>query len=425
MVSIDQRTRTDTEREPLDVEDFFDGQLPALAAEHSYLAVPGALELGVEPFTFDTPAGAWTVTLADERVLVERGSQGTAVQRLDAIELTDIVHDLRTPMTLLTAGSLTMVSGDLGDALDWWVVLRSLLDGRAVHTRGSVEFHDRDGEPLDLHRSFGPDDDAAELAHFLAEAGYLHVRDVFTEEEMAEVSNDMDAAAGTYAPDDGRSWWAGTASGEHLPVRLQYFHEHSERATALLDDDRFLRIGRLTTDGHRNRSEGNRVEALFKPIGVVEGISDVPWHKDCSLGRHSYQCSGLTVGISVTGADERSGQLAVVAGSHRALVQPAFFRPEWGLPIVDLPTRTGDVTVHCSCTMHMSHPPHRPGATGDVLRLLDAGVGTRSRPSEPRRAGPGSRAGSPHGQPGPRLPRLSNDVWVGGRAVPAPSLCSL
>ncbi len=58
MVSIDQRTRTDAEREPLDLEDFFDVQLPELAAEHSHLAVPGALELGVEPFTFDTPAGS-------------------------------------------------------------------------------------------------------------------------------------------------------------------------------------------------------------------------------------------------------------------------------------------------------------------------------------------------------------------------------
>jgi len=59
----------------------------------------------------------------------------------------------------------------------------------------------------------------------------------------------------------------------------------------------------------------------------------------------------------VTGADERSGQLAVVAGSNRALVQPAFARSSWGLPLIDLPTRTGDVTVHTSCTMHMSHHP--------------------------------------------------------------------
>ena len=72
---------------------------------------------------------------------------------------------------------------------------------------------------------------------------------------------------------------------------------------------------------------------------------------------HSYRCCGLTCGISVTGADARSGQLRVVAGSHRALVQPAFVRSSSDLPIVDLPTETGDVTVHCSCTLHMSQPP--------------------------------------------------------------------
>ena len=98
--------------------------------------------------------------------------------------------------------------------------------------------------------------------------------------------------------------------------------------------------------------------ALTKPIGVVKGISDVPWHKDCSLGRHSYECCSLTVGISVTGADAELGPAARrarvppragVAGS----LCPAGARPRG----VDLPTRTGDVTVHLSCTQHMSQPP--------------------------------------------------------------------
>ena len=73
MVSIDQRTRIDGEHELLDLEDFFEVQLPELAAEHSALAVPGAIELGVEPFTFDTPQGAWTLSLVDGRVVVRRG----------------------------------------------------------------------------------------------------------------------------------------------------------------------------------------------------------------------------------------------------------------------------------------------------------------------------------------------------------------
>jgi ectoine hydroxylase-related dioxygenase (phytanoyl-CoA dioxygenase family) len=105
--------------------------------------------------------------------------------------------------------------------------------------------------------------------------------------------------------------------------------------------------------------EGNAIEALIKPLEVVEGISDLPWHKDCSLGRHSYDCCSLTVGISVTGAGADSGQLRVIAGSHRALMWPAHLnRPEkYGLPIVDLPTRTGDITAHLSCTHHMAQAP--------------------------------------------------------------------
>ena len=357
MTSLDFRTRSDDEVLTVDVVDFFEDQLPVLAAKHSHLAVPGALELEVQTFSIDTPDGSWTLSITGGVVEVTGGNHGRAVVRLDAQDVTDIINDQRTPMTFLTAGTLDMPRGNLGDFLDWWVVLRSVLDGRAIHTAGSVDFHDSRGEPLDLHRSFAADDDPADAAHFLAEAGYVHLTGVFTEEEMTQVSAEMDAALPLYVPDDGRSWWARTSSGEHRAVRLQWFHEHSPTTAALLRDDRFLRIGRLTTDGHVARAGGNHVEALVKPIGIVEGISDVPWHKDCSLGRHSYECCGLTVGISVTGADERSGQLAVVAGSHRALVQPTFFRRSWQLPEVALPTRTGDVTVHCSCTLHMSYPP--------------------------------------------------------------------
>ena len=176
---------------------------------------------------------------------------------------------------------------------------------------------------------------------------------------MAEVSADMDRAAPTYTDGDGRSWWAATADGGRQVVRMQAFDAHSPTTAALLEDDRFLSLRDIPGVGHEfgARRSDNRIEALFKPIGVVEGISDVPWHKDCSLGRHSYECCSMTVGISVTGADATSGQLRVVAGSHRALVWPAFVRPGSDLPQIDLATATGDVTVHLSCTMHMAQPP--------------------------------------------------------------------
>jgi hypothetical protein len=147
---------------------------------------------------------------------------------------------------------------------------------------------------------------------------------------------------------------------EHL-VRMEGFDRYSAAAAALLDDARLRRIARLPGLDHAPaRKAGSRVGALTKPIGVVKGISDVPWHKDCSLGRHSYECCSLTVGISVTDGDAESGQLRVVPGTHRALVWPApCVQPGLDLEPLDLPTRTGDVTVHLSCTQHMAQPPVR------------------------------------------------------------------
>jgi hypothetical protein len=261
-------------------------------------------------------------------------------------------------MTFFTGGTLDMPSGGLRDFLDWWLVMRAALDRRPLYVPGSVAFADREGEPLDLRRSFRSDDSVEEMSHFLHEAGYLHIAGVFSEEEMGRVATDMDRAAASYSDGDGRSWWVTTSDGRRRLVRMQSFNEQSPTTDDILHDERFLRLGAIPGDGHVHTGlEGNPIEALVKPLGVVEGISDVPWHKDCSLGRHSYECCSMTVGISVTGADAVSGQLRVVAGSHRALIWPALQQPGRDLPEIDLPTRTGDVTVHLSCTLHMSQPP--------------------------------------------------------------------
>jgi hypothetical protein len=142
---------------------------------------------------------------------------------------------------------------------------------------------------------------------------------------------------------------------------MQGFDRESPAVAALLDDPRFLDLAVIPGAGHEfgRKRANNRIEALFKPIGVTEGISDIPWHKDCGIGRHSYECCGLTVGISVTGADDVSGQLHVLAGSHRALVWSGIRQPDLDLPDIALPTETGDVTLHLSCTMHMAQPPVR------------------------------------------------------------------
>ncbi len=395
-MSVDLRTRIDGPRATVEAEEFF-RDLPGLLDAQHGLVGPGLEWMSPRPLAIETPEGVWTLEAIDDRVEVRPGViEGAAHVRLAPGQFADLVDDQQTFMAWFSAGRLDQSAGRLEDLLDWWLVLRSVLDERAIYTPGSISLSDTAGEPLDLAHAFRSDDDPELMRAFLEEAGYLHIAGLFTADEMADVSADMDAAAPTYAPEDGRSWWARTADGTNRLVRMQGFDHHSSITSELLDDDRFRTLGEIPGDGHLfgEKRADNRIEALIKPIGVVEGISDVPWHKDCSLGRHSYECCGMTVGISVSGADARSGQLRAVAGSHRALVWPAFVRRGTDLPHVDLPTETGDVTVHLSCTMHMAQPPvdreRRVMYTGFSLPVRDrvAAGAARARLREVREAAP-------------------------------------
>ena len=396
-MSVDLRTRRDDQVPPVDAGELFTTTLPEALERHRKAMEAGAVRLRLRTLTVEVDGSAWTLASNAGHIEVRSGRDDGARVRFSAGALSDLVNDQATPIGYFSAGRLDMPEGGLGDLLDWWLVLRGALDARPLYVPGAVSFHSRDGGALDLKRSFFPDDDSDEMRHFLHEAGFLHLRGVFREDEMAAISADMDRAAPTYREDDGKSWWATLDGGERCVVRMQAFDRHSETTAVLLEDPRFTRIGEIPGDGHTHRGlEGNRIEALFKPLGVVDGISDIPWHKDCSLGRHSYECCSLTVGISVTGAGSTSGQLGVVPGSHRALVWPAL-TPPVGLPQVELPTQTGDVTVHLSCTLHRAFPPiereRRVMYTGFRLPAVspeaaEAAVAGRKRLGQIREAAP-------------------------------------
>jgi hypothetical protein len=358
-MSIDLRIRSDGPRPALDPADFFatfQGSFDDLGEE-----LTRALRwLAPRPLVIDVDGVSWLLQWDGSRASVREGERDDAARvQLNAAQLDDIIADQRTFIGLHASGQLAQSSGTLADLNDWWLVLRAVLDDRAIYTPGALALRDRNGAALDLHRVFTPDDDRTEMRHFLSEAGFMRMAGLFSETEMARISADMDRAGPSYVPGDGRSWWAKTGCGERRLVRMQGFDRESDATNALLDDPRFRSLADIAGDGHvADGARGpNRIEALFKPLGVVEGISDVPWHKDCGLGRHSYDCCGLTVGISVTGADAVSGQLRVIAASHRALVWPARLRAGMDLPEIELPTETGDITLHASCTLHMAQPP--------------------------------------------------------------------
>jgi hypothetical protein len=381
MTTVDFRSRFEGDNVALDPDSFLEDHLPALLDGQRVGAGRAAARLGLAPLTLDVEGEQLTfVADNNERLDARRGNADVLVVALDRDAFADLMQDMASTFGVHMTGRADVKRGSLDAFLEWEPVLRCLLDGRPVYEPGTIAFHDRAGAPLDLHRSFTLDDEPVEIGHFLAEAGYLHLQGVFTEAEMAAVSAELDDAIAEAERDDGASWWARTEAGEWYPSRILGFNQKSPSLREVLRSDRFRSIGSFTDDCfvQRDPDVGDSAEGLLKKIGVVEGFSDVSWHKDCSMGGHSRGCCGLTVGISVTGAGRENGELGAVAGSHRANV-PVLGVDGLDLPRVPLPTRTGDVTVHCSCTLHMSRPP-----VSAQRRVVYSGFGLAPRPGDHR-----------------------------------------
>ena len=358
MSTLDLRTRFENDATTIDPTTFVNTHAAEMVDARGVEAGRGAAMLGLAPLTLDVDGDLMTFSRQDDRLDVRHGYDDALVVAVDREAFSDLVQDVTSTFGLQMTGRVEIRRGSVDDFVSWEPVLRCLLDGRTIYEPGSVSFRDRDGRALDLHRSFTLDDDPDEIGQFLTEAGFLHLEDVFTEAEMADVSAELDGAISAAERDDGASWWARTDPGDWYPARILGFNQKSPTLRALLHDDRFTRIGTFTDDRYEQRDpdHGDSAEGLLKKVGVVEGISDVSWHKDCAMGGHSRRCCGLTVGISITGAGRDNGELGAVAGSHRANLMP-LGAENLDLPRVPLPTRTGDVTVHCSCTLHMSRPP--------------------------------------------------------------------
>lgn len=360
-MSIDCRTRRHCDRRPLDRDEVFDSLIPAALSNNAELAARGLIYKRLPALTFSVDGRSVTLYERNGALRIEAGEASeSAVVSLDSSALSDLVQDWATTMGLAMNSRVKMTRGNFEHWIGWEPIFRALFDGRPVHEPGAISISDRNGSDLNLNRSFELDDDPAEISHFLHQAGFLHLRGVFTECEMAAVSADLDASLARARPDDGASWWAGDSKGVQQAVRILFFHEQSAALAELLRDDRLGWLADITGDNLGGDDEGTgwlSAEGLIKPLDIQTGLSDLPWHKDCGQGRHSYYCNGLTIGLSITGADELSGALGVVPGSHRANIQPAGKDDSLDLPALKLVTQTGDLTVHCSDTLHRAYPP--------------------------------------------------------------------
>jgi hypothetical protein len=372
-VALDRRTRFDVDLHHVSPDEFFTETVPDLLARHGALMAEGLAALAAPPLALEVGDRAWSFVADDGTVVVQDGiAEGAVVVTLDDDAFSDWSQLQRSFNGMAVMQELRSRDGSERDVSIWDALTHTLLEGWPVVV-DHLEFLDRHGAALDLEQSFGPDDDPIDIAHFLREAGYLHLKGWLDPADMATIAEDIDRAVPAYEEGDGKSWWAVLADGTRRCVRLQEFLEHSLTTVAILEGDRWEQLRRtLSADDELVHSKA--IEALIKPVGVVQGASDVTFHRDCHLGRHPYGCSGTTIGISVTGGSAANGRLRVAAGSHRVAMPVEIARHDPYLPIVAVTTEPGDLTVHLSCTLHEAAPPKT-----DERKVMYAGFGLAPR----------------------------------------------
>ncbi len=384
-VNLDRRTRSDAQCRTQICGAFFKEEFPRLADAHGELVASGMNKLGAPPLAVTVGDDIWTILPVGETVEAVRDEvSGAAIVTFTPEQFSGWAQNLVSLSGLAIAGQLQLAGGSSADISSWDALWLTLLEGWSV-LDDEIAFLDRDGSPLDLSRSFGPEDDPDEIAHFLREAGFLHLTGWLPVSSMSAIIADMDSALPHYRDGDGKSWWAVLADGTQRCVRLQKFVEHSEATSDLLKSDVWTRLAQVVSGSEEflpPPADGSNLEALFKPVGVVSGASDLPFHRDCYLGRHAYDCTKLTIGVALTPSSKANGLLKVAAGSHRVAMPVHTAQVAPYLPIVELPTEPGDLTVHLSCTLHAATPPVEAERRVIYLGMDLASKGEAKAPSE-------------------------------------------
>jgi hypothetical protein len=311
--------------------------------------------------------GAYRFVPVDDGLRIEPGSDAPTVVALGHDAWEDFTHELATGAGLFYGGRLRFEGGDLRGLERWEPALRALIADRPILDPARIALRDLDGAPLDPARSYRLDEPGDRLRHVLAEAGFLHLRGVFAADEIARLGALVDRHAAAAQPGDGRSWWAKRADGAQVLCRLIYLGLAAPQIAALSDDPRLRAVAALAPEPLEpvlDRGDGHTV--VLKPAGVVDGLADLPWHRDCGLGGHPVMCPTLNLGIQLDAASAESGRLHFLAGSHRGSCHRSAIA-EWAAAAID--TAPGDLTVHFGDVLHAAPPPTGRGPGRRALYL--------------------------------------------------------
>ncbi len=343
---------------PIDFLQFHREELPALMATgRQQLAAHAAAGLGSIALRL-RGGPAYTYRAHDTGVDISPGDDAAdTVIEMDLDSWQGLVHELEAPAGLLYARRVSCLRGNPIDLMSWESALRALYNGRPPYDPAGEVLKDRAGRALDPQAAFTLACDREEMAHFLRAAGYLFVRDVFRPEELAALVEEAQQLQREARQGDKLSWWGKNAAGEEVLCRVTRGAAKPRLAT-LPTDARVHALKDLAGDSlvHK-KGEGDGVTVIYKRPSMAEGLADLPWHRDCGMGGHAVMCPIVVVSVYLTAASPESGELAMLPGSHRASFNAHDRRGDPGVHAAHFRARPGDVSLHCSDTVHAAPPP--------------------------------------------------------------------
>ena len=156
------------------------------------------------------------------------------------------------------------------------------------------------------------------MRHFLHVAGYVHIKGVFTADEVGRYGAEVEHVRALTTPGDPYSWWSINADGEEVVTRINYLGRHSRSSTSSTSIRGCCTSRSWPSPDLRvcdDRLDGPMV--FVKHSNVVKGNGDLGWHVDDGIGGHPVMCPLIQTGIQLDHANPANGQLLVLAGSHR------------------------------------------------------------------------------------------------------------
>lgn len=269
-----------------------------------------------------------------------------------------LTQDMEAVPPLIYGNRLQGSPDALNILLAWEPALRSIYRGMPVYDPRQPNLCNAEGNPIDPERCYTLNDSPHTLRAALDTLGYLVVHDVFSSTEVEQLRRYAEQLRANAREEDKQSWWGKNRHGEAVLCRTLNGGDIDALAR-LYEDLRIEQLATLMPAGLRgaNPREQDGVTVIFKNPDMCEGLSDLPWHRDCGMGGHAVMCPTVIISIYLYDASDEAGALRFLPGSHKAsfgFIDASDANAPRG---IRADARAGSVTLHFGDVMHAAPEP--------------------------------------------------------------------